>query len=84
MRKSIYSRQHKALCDALRDARKTAGITQVKMAQALRQPQSFVAKYELGERRLDLIELIEIVDVLNLDLAALVNRVRATKSTKLN
>ena len=41
----------------LRDARLAAGMTQVQVAKALRRPQSFVTKCELGERRIDPIEL---------------------------
>lgn len=42
------------------DARLTAGLTQAAVAKALKRPQSFVSKYEVGERRLDLIEFIEV------------------------
>ncbi len=41
----------------LREARLAAGMTQVQVAKALRRPQSFVTKCELGERRIDPIEL---------------------------
>jgi transcriptional regulator with XRE-family HTH domain len=45
---------------ALKDARLNAEMTQVKLAKRLRAPQSFVAKYERGERRLDIVELVTI------------------------
>lgn len=41
----------------LREARKRAGLTQVEVARALRRPQSYVTKCELGERRIDPVEL---------------------------
>lgn len=41
--------------------RKAAGLTQVELARRLRKPQSFIAKYETGERRLDVVEFLEIV-----------------------
>lgn len=41
----------------LREARRQAGLTQVQVAKALGRPQSFVTKCELGERRLDLVDL---------------------------
>lgn len=41
----------------LREARLSAGLTQVEVAEALGRPQSYVTKCELGERRIDPIEL---------------------------
>lgn len=41
----------------LRAARKQAGMTQVQVARALQRTQAFVSKCELGERRIDLVDL---------------------------
>ena len=41
----------------LREARRTAGLTQAQVAAKLRRPQSFVSKCESGERRVDVVEL---------------------------
>lgn len=41
-----------------------AAMTQTELARRLRRPQSFVSKYESGERRLDVVELIEVSEVL--------------------
>ncbi|MAI61138.1 MAG: transcriptional regulator [Micavibrio sp. TMED27] len=71
MKKSIYSEKHKKLCELLIQARKDAGLTQQELADKIKRPQSFVAKYEGGERRLDLIELMEISKIINCDLSAL-------------
>jgi transcriptional regulator with XRE-family HTH domain len=62
--KTIRSSGHKALCEALIDARKTAGLTQAELASKLKCHQSFVARIESGERRIDVIELIVLVRVL--------------------
>jgi transcriptional regulator with XRE-family HTH domain len=48
-------------------ARKTAGLTQRELAKRLRRPQSFVAKYEGGERRVDVVEFIEICRAIETD-----------------
>ncbi len=48
-------------------ARKAAGLTQHALARRLKKPQSFVAKYEGGERRLDVVEFITIARALDVD-----------------
>jgi transcriptional regulator with XRE-family HTH domain len=48
-------------------ARKTARITQAALADTLGRPQSFVAKYESGERRLDVAEFVGIARALGAD-----------------
>jgi transcriptional regulator with XRE-family HTH domain len=52
---------------AMIEARTTAGLTQHELAKRLHRPQSFVAKYEGGERRVDVIEFIEICKALEAD-----------------
>ncbi|WP_159321561.1 helix-turn-helix domain-containing protein, partial [Klebsiella pneumoniae] len=53
---SIYSSEYQLVIKNLREIRIKKGITQERLAQALKRPQSFVAKVESGERRLDVIE----------------------------
>jgi transcriptional regulator with XRE-family HTH domain len=77
MRKSIYSRQQAALCAFLKRARKGSGLTQSQMAAKLKKPQSFVAKYELGERRLDFVEVMEILDLLDVEIESLGQEIRS-------
>ncbi|HVT64057.1 MAG TPA: helix-turn-helix transcriptional regulator [Mycobacteriales bacterium] len=60
MDKAIHSAAQNALSGLLREHRERAGLRQVDVAQRLNQPQSFVSKYESGERRLDLIELRQV------------------------
>jgi transcriptional regulator with XRE-family HTH domain len=48
-------------------ARKSAGLTQVGLAERLRRPQSFVSKYERGERKLDVIEFCAVCRALGVD-----------------
>lgn len=58
MTKTIRSTGHAALCEALIDARKAAGLTQAGMAERLKCHQSLVARIESGERRIDVVELV--------------------------
>lgn len=67
MQKSVHSEQYKKVLDWLIAARKDAGLTQQQVADQLGKPQSFVAKYEGGERRLDIVEVVEISRVLGVE-----------------
>jgi hypothetical protein len=58
--KSVHSAAQRALCTLMVAARKRAGVTQQELASRISKPQSFVAKYEGGERRLDVVEFIAI------------------------
>lgn len=51
----------RALLKKLR--KNNAGLTQVDLSKALGKPQSFVSKYETGERKLDYVEIMEICRV---------------------
>ena len=48
-------------------ARKSAGLKQVELAERLSKPQSYVSKFERGERRLDVIEFLEVSEALQID-----------------
>lgn len=65
--RSVYSPAYRRMCEWLVDARQRQGLTQAQVAQRLGKPQSFVSKYERGERRLDLVEVVEISAVLSAD-----------------
>jgi transcriptional regulator with XRE-family HTH domain len=65
--KSIHTTDQAAFCELMVRARKTAGLTQHALARRLKKPQSFVAKYEGGERRLDVVEFIRISRALDAD-----------------
>jgi transcriptional regulator with XRE-family HTH domain len=54
-----YIRKYKRFLNSLRQARKDAGLMQAEVARKLRKPQSFVSKCESGERRVDIVELVE-------------------------
>jgi transcriptional regulator with XRE-family HTH domain len=78
MPKSLNSPRHELVKSALIEQRKAAGMTQSEVAEKLGRPQSYIAKVEGGERRLDVIELVELADTIGLDLHALVEEMRRT------
>ncbi len=64
MPKSVFSPAYDRLRRMLVDVRERAGLTQTALAKRLGRPQSYVAKYEGGERRLDVVEFLEIAEAL--------------------
>ena len=67
MKKALYERSYTAFTELLKEERKQAGLTQAELAKKLRRPQSYVSKYERGDRRLDVIEFLEIARVIKFD-----------------
>jgi transcriptional regulator with XRE-family HTH domain len=67
------SGRYQRLYQALKDARVNANLRQIDVASALDKPQSYIAKVESGERKLDFIETLDYCAVLNLTLEDLVN-----------
>ena len=68
---SLGTPRYNKLIALLAQARSNAGLTQQAVADRLGKPQSFVAKYERGERRLDFIEVVDIAEILELNLSDL-------------
>ena len=58
IRKFVHTLEQLTFCGLMRQARKKAGLTQQDLSKRLGKPQSFVAKYEGEERRLDVLEFI--------------------------
>lgn len=78
MKKSVHSAPYLVFATLLVDARKRTGMRQIELAQKLNKPQSFVSKFECGERRLDVIEFLIIMDALGEDpLAVLADAAKA-------
>ncbi|MEH2316167.1 helix-turn-helix domain-containing protein [Nostoc sp.] len=67
MPKSVFSEEYNRFRQLLIEARKAAKLTQAELSAKLKLPQSYVSKYERGERRLDVIEFLQIAQVLEID-----------------
>lgn len=73
--KMLRTTGHSVIINILRDERIKAGLRQIDLAEKLGVRQSFVSKYEVGERRLDIIEIQTICAIFDLTLGDFVNRV---------
>ncbi len=66
MEKSIHQKKYHSMIALLRQKRVTAGITQIQLAEKLNVSQAVVSKIETCERRLDVIELIDVCDAIDI------------------
>jgi transcriptional regulator with XRE-family HTH domain len=80
MSSSLHSHHYQIFRSLLVAAREEAGLTQVNIAEKLGKPQSFISKYERGERRLDFTEFVELADLLEIDIADFVSRYQSAIS----
>ena len=74
MPRSTHTRDYRLFREYLRSVRRQAGLTQKEVAKALGVHQSYVSKYETGERRLDVVELRRICRALKVPLGAFITR----------
>lgn len=77
MAKTLGSKRHKALIALLIKEREAADMTQTDLADALGQYQSFVARVESGERRVDVIEFLDIAECIGFDPKAFISKLLA-------
>ncbi|MDB5530749.1 MAG: DNA-binding protein [Devosia sp.] len=76
MPETIRSPRQELLIRRLTEARKTAGFTQAELAARFGRHQPFIANIESGQRRVDLVELIALADVVGLDLHRIIEELR--------
>lgn len=74
MSNKLWDLRRVELRKVLRELRQESGVTQQELAKRLRKPQSYISKYESGERRIDLIEIQEVCDSLQVPLMQLITR----------
>jgi len=60
---SAFPEEYRRFVKRLKAARIEAGLTQVDVAQRLKKPQSFISKFETGERRIDPVELRHLAEI---------------------
>ena len=72
---SHFATPYLRLRQLLVETRHARGLTQSDVADRLQTPQSFVSKYERGERRLDVVELLQILRILELDIRDVLDQI---------
>ena len=75
-----YERWYGEFCKLLITSRINSGLTQNQLADLLKKPQSFVSKYESGERRLDVIEFLFIADHMDIDISLFLKQLRKNRT----
>ena len=71
--KTIYKPSYDKIVKKLRQARKEATMTQDQVNEALGKYQSFTSKIENKDRKIDVLELIELAQLYNKDIEYFVN-----------
>jgi transcriptional regulator with XRE-family HTH domain len=74
VKQSAYLTQRKKLLALLKNLRLDAGLTQAELASRLQRDQTFVSKYETGERRLDVLEFREVCRAIGMDVVTVIRR----------
>jgi transcriptional regulator with XRE-family HTH domain len=77
--KTIHTERHRKLRELLVARRKAAGLTQTVVATRLGKPPSYVAKYEGGDRRLDVLEFLDVAAAIGFDPCGLIRALQRKK-----
>ncbi|MDP4026658.1 helix-turn-helix transcriptional regulator [Methylobacterium sp. NEAU 140] len=78
MPRSLRSRRHRRLAELIAASREAAGLKQAEVAERLGRHQPFVSGIESGQRRVDLVELIDLAEAIGCDPHALLAELLAT------
>ncbi len=78
MTDSIDTARYRRFQELLIAARKSAGLSQTSLAEKLDRIQTFVSKYERGERRLDVVEFLDVAAALDIDPVKVLRQIQAT------
>ena len=79
--KTVFSARYSVVLQLLRQARLDAKLTQAQAAERLGRPQSFISKCESGERRIDVVELLDLCRVYKCDPRSMIERLDRERKT---
>ncbi len=79
MTKSLHTERHRRLVALLKEMRISRGLTQDELSKRLRRTQSYIANIERGQRRIDVVELLDLADVLEFDVLDALDRVKTDR-----
>jgi transcriptional regulator with XRE-family HTH domain len=77
--RALHTQKYQSFLERLRTAREEAGLTQTEVAKALGRQQTYVSKCELGERRVDFVELEEFASVYRKPLSYFATAARSSR-----
>lgn len=75
MSRTLRSARHEAMRALLVTGRKSAALTQAELAKRIGRYQSFIADVERGQRRVDVVEFLEIIEALGIDPAKAIRKI---------
>jgi ribosome-binding protein aMBF1 (putative translation factor) len=75
--KSDSKETYERFCSLLIEKRKKSGLSQQEVADKLSRPQTYVSKCELGTRRMDVIEFLEMSEAVRFDPVALIRKLKS-------
>ena len=79
MSRTLLSPRHEALRGLIVEKRKKAGLTQAEVAKRLKRYQSFIATVESGQRRIDVVEFLDLADAIGFDPRDAIKQLRAVR-----
>ena len=82
MNKSVFSQKYIEFLHLLKKTRVDTGLTQQSAANLIGRPQSFISKCENGERRVDVIELIELCKIYGTNIHTFLDELLTNKGDK--
>lgn len=84
MTKSVFTKEYEVFRLLLKQERLKAKLTQKQLSSLLNMPNSFVCKYEQGERRIDIVEFIQIARVIGFDPCKIISELLTQLNIKIN